>query len=361
MLNLTKTLVAALALAGLAASTPVSLAKRLPGRVAKAGEPVVVDTNSHYLRVSAMNDGSLIGGYGATEGSTKILRVVRSTDGAQSWQRIGEVFRGDVAAHDIDNAFPLQLPGGRVLYAYRDHDRAGGQFTRYRITVCYSDDGGRTWKYLSTAVQRAAAGVNGLWEPFLRLAKDGTVQLYYSAENADNDQDNFMKYSKDGGQTWSNSISVSGGDRVSRDGMVGVAPIDNNGNLIAVFEHTRTGGFNVDYVISHDDGHSWSERGSLYTARDGKASGAPQVYNVGGTLVASFMTNEDVDPRGGYNFGQMKVVTSVDGGKSWSGSVVTGEAQAHWPGLFNRDATHFLALYSREGQGLVSQLYELQN
>ncbi|KAF5518364.1 hypothetical protein CGCA056_v010873 [Colletotrichum aenigma] len=363
MFNLTKTLVATLALVGLGASSPVSLDKRLPGRVVKAGEPVVIDTNSHYLRVSFMNDGSLIGGYGATEGDTKIMRVVKSTDGAQSWQHIGEVFRGPVAKHDMDNAFPLQLPSGRILYAYRNHDRTGADlhYTYFRISVSYSDDGGKNFKYLSTVEEHVPSGVNGLWEPFLRIAKDGTLQCYYSAENSADDQDNFMKYSKDGGQTWSSWVKVSGGDLLSRDGMVGVAPIDNNGNLIAVFEHTREGRFNVDYVLSHDDGYSWGERGSLYTARDGKLSGAPQVYNVWGTLVASFMTNEDVDVGKGYNNGQMKVITSTDQGKTWSTSVVTGEAEAHWPGVFNLDPTHFLALYSREGLGLVSQKYELVN
>ncbi|EXF77469.1 hypothetical protein CFIO01_10949 [Colletotrichum fioriniae PJ7] len=363
MFNFAKTLTAGLALVGLATTTPVSLDKRLPGRVVRAGDPVVIDPTGNYIRVSFMNDGSLIGGYAAKEGATSILRVVRSTDGAQSWQRIGEVFRGERATHDIDNAMPIQLPGGRILYAYRNHDRTGADwhYTYFRISVSYSDDGGATFKYLSTVEEHVPNGVNGLWEPYLRLARDGTLQCYYSAENSADDQDNFMKYSKDGGQTWSAWVPVSGGDRLSRDGMVGVAPIGNEGDLIAVFEHTREGRFNVDYVLSHDDGYTWGERGSLYTARNGRMSGAPQVYNVWGTLVASFMTNEDVEGADGYNFGEMKVITSVDHGKTWSGSVVTGPAQAHWPGLFNRDPTHFLALYSREGVGAVSQLYELVN
>lgn len=73
---------------------------------------------------------------------------------------------------------------------------------------------------------------SGLWEPFLRLAQDGILQCYYSAENNSGDRDGFMKYSKDGGATWSNWITVSGGDVTSRDGMIGVAPIDNDGNLM---------------------------------------------------------------------------------------------------------------------------------
>ena len=215
MLNLTKSLVAALAFVGLASAVPASIENRSPGRVVKAGNPVVIDPNGEYIRVSFMNDGSLIGGYAAKDGSQKVLRVVRSTDGAATWQRIGEVFRGEEATHDLDNAMPLQLPSGRILYAYRNHDRTGTDwhYTWFRISVSYSDDGGKSFKYLSTVEEHAPNGVSGLWEPFLRIARDGTIQCYYSAENAGNDQDNFMKYSKDGGQTWSHWVAVSGGDR----------------------------------------------------------------------------------------------------------------------------------------------------
>lgn len=224
-------------LATTAVASPAPVQPRAPGgRVVRAGDPVVIDPNGEYIRVSFMNDGSLLGGYTAHEDNQSILRVVRSTDGAASWQRIGEVFRGDIPTHDIDNAMPLQLPSGRILYAYRNHDRTGDDwhYTWFRISVSYSDDGGKSFKYLSTVEERAPVPntASGVWEPYLRLAADGTLQCYYSSENNGGDQDNFMKYSHDGGATWSNWVAVSGGDRLSRDGMVGVAPIDNNGNLM---------------------------------------------------------------------------------------------------------------------------------
>lgn len=155
---------------------------------------------------------------------------------------MGEVFRGPTAEHDINNSMPFQLPSGRILYAYRNHDRTGDDwhYTYFRISISYSDDGGKSFKYLSTVAEAVPSGVNGLWEPFLRLAGDGTLQCYYSAENNGGDQDNFMKYSKDGGQTWSNWVAVSGGNVNSRDGMVGVAPIDGSGNLMLVFPFTTS-------------------------------------------------------------------------------------------------------------------------
>ena len=216
-------------------ASPVAIEKRVPGQVSQPGALVVVDNQGSYFRVSAMNDGSMIGGYAEGDGTDTVLRVVRSTDGAASWQAISDVAREATATHEIDNAFPFQLPGGRILYAFRNHDKSNGGYSYYRITVSYSTDGGKTFNFLSQVDERAAATYkNGLWEPYLRLANDGTLQCYYSSENADNDQDNLMRYSKDQGKTWSDAITVSGQGLTSRDGMTGVTSIDTNGNLMQV-------------------------------------------------------------------------------------------------------------------------------
>ncbi|CAJ2500315.1 Uu.00g031680.m01.CDS01 [Anthostomella pinea] len=351
---LAKVISVALAACALVYGAPAVLDKRLSA----AGNPVVIDGAGIYIRANRMNDGSIIAGYASGEGSQKVLETARSTNSGQSWTHLGEVFRADYATVDLDNAMPIQLPSGRVLYAYRNHDKSSsGAYTYYRITVSYSDDGGKTFQFLSAVEQRAASGVNGLWEPFLRLANDGSLQCYYSSENSATDQDNLMKRSTDDGATWSSATTVSNG-KTSRDGMVGVGPI-NSGKLIAVFENTEDGPYSIDYVTSTNDGSSWGGRTRLYTARNGQNAGAPQVINVGGTLVVSFMTNEDVAGTNGIDGAQMKVVTSTNGGSSWSASVVTGQAASHWPGLFDLDSTHFLALYSKDGLGAVSQTYTL--
>jgi photosystem II stability/assembly factor-like uncharacterized protein len=130
----------------------------------------------------------------------------------------------------------LQIPGGRILCAFRNHDKnpAGG-YSAYRITVCYSDDGGATWAYLSEPASDPG-GVNSSWEPFLRSAADGSLQIYYSRENSPSGQDSLMRTSTDGGATWSDAATISGGDQENtRDGMLGIAIIDGS-NLIAVFE-----------------------------------------------------------------------------------------------------------------------------
>lgn len=198
---------------------------------------MTVASSGAYLRANSVtfSDGTsgLVGGYTATSGSDKILQVVQSNDTGATWELVGSVASGPSASQELDNPFPLQIQaGGRILYAFRNHDidSATGLYTYYRITICYSDDFGATWSFLSQVIERAATTTkNGLWEPFLRLANDGTtIQCYYSSEDASDDQDNFMKYSTDGGATWSDQVPVSGQNVVSRDGMTGVAVVDGD-------------------------------------------------------------------------------------------------------------------------------------
>jgi hypothetical protein len=61
----------------------------------------------------------------------------------------------------------------------------------------------------------------------------------------------------------------------------------------------------------------------------------------------------------GYDGGDVKVITSNTAGTDWSPSFTVGPSPAHWPGLFNLDPTHFLALYSRDGQGPLTQTWTL--
>ena len=125
-----------------------------------------------------------------------------------------------------------------------------------------------------------------------------------------------------------------------------------------MFENTQDGYFSIDYVLSHDDGNSWGERGRVYTAANGNDAGAPQVVNVGGTIVVDFMTNEDGGgaPRS-IDGGDMKTVTSTDGGRTYSGPTTIGSVGSHWPGMLDLDGNRFLAFWTQDGQGLVSQIW----
>lgn len=204
-----------------------------------SGAVATLATSGTYPRVNSVTyaNGStaLLAGWTDTtdSGANKILRVAQSPDDGASWTTIGSVAQGAAATQELDNPFLLQIaPGGRLLYAYRNHDidASTGDYTYYRITVSYSDDFGASWLFLSQVVERGATATNnGLWEPFLRLANDGTtIQCYYSSEDAADDQDNFMRTSNDGGATWSDDIYVSGQNVTSRDGMTGVAVVSGD-------------------------------------------------------------------------------------------------------------------------------------
>lgn len=384
-----------------------------------AGDPVTLETTGVYLRATGSVDEGLYLGYAVREGFTKILRTYRSTDGGDSWEKLGDVERGDNRTRELDNAFPLVLPygfpgtgdglgvvglntsnssavaggnmtkegqhPGRILYAYRNHDRSVNNtlgvpdnYTFYRLTVSASDDGGRSWAFLSNIDTRAAnngsANLNGLWEPFLRIAADGaTLQAYYSAENDAGDQDSLMRESGDGGRTWGLRRVVSGADRVrSRDGMTGVAKLGDGGDdgyekrLILFFETTESGRFDTRRILSPDDGQTWpvETRERVYDPLDEErqASAPAGVINVGGTLVAGFMTNEGTNSSGTVP-GDFKVVSSVDDGEMWSKSVLIAR-EAIWPGLYSLGRNKFLAMYSfdtHEGDYVAAtRVFELQ-
>ncbi|KAG8166805.1 hypothetical protein KVR01_002494 [Diaporthe batatas] len=370
--------------------------------ITPAGPPVTLETTGVYLRAAGSVDDGLYLGYAVREGFAKALRTYRSDDGGGSWARLGDVERAaDNRTRELDNAFPLVLPPGfpgtggppngsspnnntgtnssatgngvgggrsRILYAYRNHDRSPnntlgvpGGYTTYRLTVSASDDGGASWSFLGDVDTRAAnngsAALNGLWEPFLRVAGDGrTLQAYYSAENDAGDQDSLLRESADGGRTWGERRVASGAGRVrSRDGMTGVARLGEGGEgggddqrLILLFETTESGRFDMRRVLSPDDGRTWpaDTRARVYDPLDEEkqASAPAGVINVGGTLVAGFMTNEGTNGSGTVP-GDFKVVSSVDDGETWSESVLIA-GEAIWPGLYALGREKFLALYS---------------
>jgi len=333
----------------LAAPTPLSITKRST----LSGPPVLFGAGT-YPRANWLSDGSLLGVYTAFSGGQNIITTTKSTDNGASWQTLGTVASGPSNANDLDNPYVLQLPTGRVLCAFRNHskDPASGAYTYFRITVAYSDDKGKTWEYLSTASEDPVPFGN--WEPFLRLAKDGSLQIYYSRENSAVDQDTIERFSTDGGKTWTLPKTISGTGITSRDGMTGVADVSGS-NLMAVFESETNGIFTILSITSADDGKTWSSTRCLVYAStgSGNSAGAPQIVNVGGTMVVSFMTSEDANLGSGggayTSHTAAKVVSSSDGGKTWGNKITTSPEQSNWPGLVVVDSKNFLALSDHAG------------
>lgn len=203
-----------------------------------------------YPRANILADGSLLGTYSGVSGDNKELRLVKSTDSGASWTQIGVAATRPFDSSDLDNPYPVQLPSRRVLLAYRNHDKdaSSGDYTAFRIDVSYSDDKGKTWKYLSTPI-KMPGGPIGVWEPLLRVAQDKTLQIYYSKELATDNQDQIQRISKDGGKTWGPEKTIAGKKILSRDGMTGVATVEGK-KLIAVFESLQDSTFQIDAIDS---------------------------------------------------------------------------------------------------------------
>ncbi|KZV68456.1 glycoside hydrolase family 93 protein [Peniophora sp. CONT] len=334
-----------------AAAAPESLHRRAGLTPSlSGGVHALTSSSSTYPRANLLSDGSIIGTFTGFASDDSIITLVHSTDGGSTWTTLGTAAQGPTATTDIDNPFVLQLPSGRLLVAFRNHDQAtDGTYTFFRITICYSDDGGATWAFLSTPASDPGP-TNGNWEPFLRIAEDGqTLQLYYSRENNSGDQDSLMRTSTDGGATWSSATVFTGAELSNaRDGMLGVAKTNTAGGLIAVFE-TETGGglFHIGAVSSSDDGKTWTDRRVVYQS-SGHNAQAPQVVNVGGTLVVSFQTDED----GAY---VVKVVTSSDG-QTWGSKTTVLGATSEWAGLLTLDSTSFLALAGDNGKASAQKV-----
>jgi len=303
-----------------------------------------------YPRANLLSNGDILGAYTAFSNGNNILTLSTSTNNGVNWAFTGTAATRPSNSSDLDNPYPLQLPGGRILLAYRNHDKdpATGLYTFFRIMISYSDDSGATWAYLSTPASDPGEP-NGSWEPFLRNAQDGSLQLYYSRENSAADQDSLMRTSTDGGVTWSLPTTISGEDITARDGMIGVETVSGS-NLIAVFESEQNGLFTIKSITSTDDGVTWGNRQTVYTPTGiNNNAGAPQAVNVAGTLCVSFMTDENIQGTDWPTGAGAKLVTSLDGGTTWGNKIEVFQVQTNWPGLLNLNSGSFLYMADNDG------------
>ncbi|CAI6088134.1 unnamed protein product [Clonostachys chloroleuca] len=339
--------------APLTAATPLaSIQKR---DVSRNGEPGLLGAGeTYYPRVTKLKDGSLLSCRTSMEGSNSVLRTARSTNGGWDWTDVGSIASGPRATGDLDNCFLHQLPSGRILAAFRNHDVSNSQWTYYRLIVSYSDNNGNDWSFLSMPRESGTRGL-GIWEPFMMDAQDGSLMFYYSRETntAGTDQDSILIRSYDSGKSWTGDQTISGGGITSRDGMLGVVRTGGS-NLIAVFE-TMAPDIGIHSVTSSDDGATWGNRRLVYRSSvSGATHGAPQVALVGSKLVTSFQTNED---NVGASSFAIKVVTSTNGGASW-GEKTTVLNSCEWAGMATVDNGHVVVVCSLNVQP-VSSRYSL--
>lgn len=309
-----------------------------------------------YPRLARLSDNSILSiSTFFTDESERILRIARSDDDGSTFTQIGEVAR---STGDMDNGFLMQLPSGTVLAAFRNHDLVDNTLKYFRITVCHSEDGGRTWSFLSQAAEQAAdsTGFNGLWEPFMRIGKDGGIQLTYSGELSSTNQETFRVLSYDEGKTWTTptNLRLHGEDQQFRDGMQGIVSVKDTGSgedvLVMVFEVKEGNQFHLGTVTSYDDGNTWGSRSTIYQISQHNA-GAPQIASLGQNLAVVFMTDEDrnVDELDWPRKADVKMIFSSalsNGQIAWTTETmhISGE-NSFWPGTFQKGSDDIIAVY----------------
>mgnify|MGYP000111876675 FL=1 len=206
----------------------------------------------------------------ADEDDGPYFQIYRSTDGGETWSEFSEL-------HDTQNGWGLryqpvlfELPEAVGPWSAGTVIAAGNSLPEDRsqtsIDVYASEDGGRTWSYLSTLAEggRAVpgAGETPVWEPEFALDADGNLVCYFADERHREDgYDQLVghRVSRDGGQTWEEEVfDVAIPDGEERPGMPVVTRLPD-GRYVMVYEivgPTHEGGV---YLKVSPDGTDWGD------------------------------------------------------------------------------------------------------
>jgi hypothetical protein len=194
------------------ATAPLKLAEHgLEGNLITFGQ----EPSSGYPRAIVTSDGTLLATYRWNDQKTVKVVTKGSKDQGATWSDPVDVISWDVAKADPNNSDLLQLSSGELLCAYRRYLNDNGQLWQINLDVSQSTDGAQSWSKVGSIVSESPNVVKGEWEPFLREAPDGTLQAYYSHEFSGSDQDIVRRTSSDGGKTWSDIITVAGAENAN--------------------------------------------------------------------------------------------------------------------------------------------------
>lgn len=159
------------------------------------------------------------------------------------------------------------LPAGTVLLsANATGNDAQGKVVSEDLQLYASNDGGRTWRYLSSIVKGSGKPEDkdnhGVWEPNLRMLDDGRLVAYYSSERHKAEGFNQLlahKVSGDGGRTWSAEhidVAIPGG--VERPGMAVVDRLPD-GRYVMSYEDIDGPRNGHVYLKFSRDGLDWGD------------------------------------------------------------------------------------------------------
>lgn len=166
--------------------------------------------------------------------------MIRSTDGGLTWSP-----KYDCLVSSPHG--PIQLEGGRLLYAGKDLWRPGE-----RVGVAESSDDGQTWKWLADIAPRDGDKHEEYHELHAAETNDGRIVVQIRNHNKTNERETLQCESKDGGKTWTTPKSI------------GVWGLPSHllklrdGRILMSYGHRRAPLGN-QARISTDQCHTWSE------------------------------------------------------------------------------------------------------
>jgi hypothetical protein len=197
-------------------------------------------------------------------GDKKIVYCAQGTNNGKKWKDIGEIVT-DTARIDVGDGCLLARKNKQLWYSCRHNDVAG---SRFAIEVYTSTDGGKKWKKHST-VAASEGKRRGLWSSFLLEKQNGDVWCFYDDEDTPY-REGFVGHQwfvarrwDEKKKIWGDPVVVSRANdpkHLSRDGMGSVVEMPD-GELICVLESVQTTPLhagNIRLVSSIDGGKSWS-------------------------------------------------------------------------------------------------------
>lgn len=171
------------------------------------------------------------------DGTEGLVICVRSDDGGMTFEKLSEVGGEPQTAGDFAiMPASLQLPGGPLLCARRC--RAGKSGLSW-IDLAISNDGGRSWRFLSRPVDFQQPGHGGN-PPCLTRLSDGRLLLIYG--NRDGPYRICARVSADDGRSWSGETIVREGGANWDMGYARAVALDDGTVVAAYYFNDRPDG-----------------------------------------------------------------------------------------------------------------------
>ncbi|MGI5498902.1 ricin-type beta-trefoil lectin domain protein [Lentzea sp. CA-135723] len=248
---------------------------------AAAGPPVSQDAAMYPRAVRLAHNGSANGRVLLTTtgfpGGGPVGAISESTDGGATYRRVGTV--ADPEARSglcCTTLFELprqvgSLAPGTLLWAGSAGQDAPDR--RMSLRVWRSNDVGRTWSLLATAVR--AAGTGGLWEPEFSVDASGRLVLHFADEGQPGRSQVLARaVSTDGVQWTQRTTTVAGTASGHRPGMASVRRLPS-GTYLMAYEVCGFGG-QFDCAVRYrtsPNGWDWgdpADLGPLARTQDGR-------------------------------------------------------------------------------------------